>query len=613
MTSYMIEEELRYGNQTAYGISSDGWRHTWAAYLLFVALSSLIGDTTILILSIKYKAIKLHEVIVVIIQHIALSDLMVVLTDVLTKVISVLNQGWVFGTFMCRVAPAPRMYFVTVGLFLVGAMTTSKTLLLKYPLRFGSFAKDNKNVICALCWVAALVSPGLYLYLHLGNKITYFSYRGYQCDFKNPSPSNNWLKTFPILVIFTPACIVLVTTVYILLEARRVAKRYRDRLRWQGTMAALMTALLYLLSVLPHMLFRIIEHFSSEEDNSFMFKEFYRMAISFHYINTISNFYVYCMTVASFREFLVSILLRSSQRTDGVQGDRILRNRYAEGIQDHDIVSADNLEVIQEQDNPGTDDVKSIQEQDFRSTDDVESIQEQDIRSTVHDVESIQEPDNPGTDDVESIQEQDIRSTDDVESIQEQDIRSTVHDVESIQEPDNPGTDDVESIQEQDIPGTDDVESIQEQDILSTDDVESIQEQDIPGTDDVETIQEQDIPGTDDVETIQEQDIPGTDDVEGIQEQDIPGTDDVETIQEQDILGTDDVQSIQELDIPGTDEVESIQEQDIPGTDDVQSIQELDIPGTDDVETIQEQDIPGTDDFENIQEQFIPISNDSIV
>ena len=481
MTSYMIEEELRYGNQTAYGISSDGWRHTWAAYLLFVTLSSLIGDTTILISSIKYKAIRLHVMIVVIIQHIALSDLMVVLTDVLPKVISVLNQGWVFGTFMCRVAPAPRMYFVTVGLFLVGAMTTSKTFLLKYPLRFGSFAKDNKNVICTLCWVAALVSPGLYLYLHLENKITYFSYRGYQCDFKNPSPPNNWIKTFPILVIFIPTCIVLFTTVYILLEARRVAKRYRDRLRWQGTMATLMTALLYILSALPHMLFRIIEHFSSEEDNSFMFKEFYRMAISFHYINTISNFYVYCMTVASFREFLVSILLRSSQRTGGVQGDRILGNRYAEGIQDHDIVIADNLEVVQGQD--------------FQSNRGVESVQERDVQS-------IHDHDIPSKDDVESIQEQDKSSADDVESIQEQDIRSTIHDVESIQEPDIPGTDDVESIREQNIPGTDDVESIQEQHIMGTDDVESIQEQDIPGTDDVESIREQNIPGTDDVESI---------------------------------------------------------------------------------------------------------------
>ena len=442
MTSSMIEEELRYGNQTTYGINSDGWRHTWAAYLLFVTLSSLIGDTSIIISSFKYKAIKLHEVIVVIIQHIALSDLMVVLTDVLPKLISVLNQRWVFGTSMCRAAPAPRMYFVTVGLFLVSAMTTCKTFLLKYPLRFGSFAKDNKNIICTVCWVAALTSPGLYLYLHLESKITYFSYRGYQCDFTNPSPSNNWLKTFPILIIFTPACIVLFTTVYILLEARRVAKRYRDRLRWQGTMATLMTGLLYLLSVFPHMLFRIVDHFSSEEDNSFMFKQFYRMAISFHYINTISNFYVYCMTVASFREFLVSRLLRSYQRTDGVQGDVILRNRCAEGFQDQDIVSADNLEVIKEQDIQINDDVKSIQEQNKQSNDDVESIQEQNIQRN-----------------------------DDVESIQEQNIQRNGLDIQS--------NDDVESIQEQNIQSNDDVESIQEQDIQSNDDVESIQEQNI--------------------------------------------------------------------------------------------------------------------------------------
>ena len=305
----MTEEELKYGNRTAYGISSDGRRHTWAAYLLFVTLSSLIGDTTILISSIRYRAIKLHAITIVIIQHIAFSDLMVVLTDVLPKLISVINQRWVFGTFMCQIAPAPRLYFVTVGLFLVGAMTTSKMLLLKYPLRFGSFARDKKNVICSVCWVAALASPGVNILLQ--DKITYFSYRGYQCDFTSSSPSIHWIKlVFPILLIFIPASVVLVTSICIIMDARKVARRYQDKLRWQGTMATLMTAFLYMVSVLPHVLFRIVERFSSEEDNSFMFKQFNRLAISFHYINTISNFYIYCMTVASFRKFLVSVAVQ---------------------------------------------------------------------------------------------------------------------------------------------------------------------------------------------------------------------------------------------------------------------------------------------------------------
>ena len=333
----MTDEELKYGNRTAYGIHSDGWRHTWAAYLLFVVLSSFIGDTAILVSSIKYKAIKLHATTIVIIQHIALSDLMVALTDVLPKLISVLNHGWVFGTFMCELAPAPRLYFATVGLFLVSAMTASKMFLLKYPLRFGNFARDNKIVICAVCWVAALVSPGVNILLQ--DKITYFSYRGYQCDFTSSSPSIHWIKlVFPILLIVIPTTVVLVTTVFILMDARKVARRFRDKLRWQGTMATLMTAVLYLISVFPHALFRIAERFSSEEDNSFMFKQLNRLAISFHYINTISNFYIYCMTVASFREFIVSIMPRCNQCAGVIRGRSSVSTQCIEGAQSQNIL-----------------------------------------------------------------------------------------------------------------------------------------------------------------------------------------------------------------------------------------------------------------------------------
>ena len=300
----MIDEELRYGNRTTYGIRSDGWRYAWGAYLIFVTISSLVGDSTILIASIKYKAIKLQRITIVIIQHIAVADLMVVLTDVMPKLISVITGRWVFGSLMCRVAPAPRIYFVAAGLYLVSTMTTTKMLLIKFPLRFRTFVMERENLICLGCWVGALVGPAVFL-LSI-NRITYFSYRGYQCDFTDPSPSHGLKLAAPVLLVFTPALVVFATSSFILTEARRVAQRFRDDMKWQGAMATIMTAFLYLLSVFPHLLYRVVERISSEENSSFMLKQFYRIAISFHYFNTISNFYIYCLTVASFRNFIMS-------------------------------------------------------------------------------------------------------------------------------------------------------------------------------------------------------------------------------------------------------------------------------------------------------------------
>ena len=123
----------KYGNKTLYGIESDAMRYTWAGYFLLITASSLIGDSIILIASIKYKAFKLHRVIIVIIQHIAVCDLMVSVTDVLPKLVSVVSGEWVFGSPLCYLTSYARYYFTMASMLLICTMTTSKLLLLKYP------------------------------------------------------------------------------------------------------------------------------------------------------------------------------------------------------------------------------------------------------------------------------------------------------------------------------------------------------------------------------------------------------------------------------------------------------------------------------------------------
>ena len=307
----MNDKALEFGNKTVYGVKSDVSKYTWEVFLIFVAVSSLIGDTTILIASLKYKAIKLHRTIIVIIQHIAFCDLMVVLTDVVPKIISIITEQWILGGFMCRTTPYARYFFILASLLLICAMTTSKMFLIKYPLRFGRIAIKKTHCLCLGCWIGALAFPIVLMFSD--EKAIYFSYRGYQCNFADFDTSSTfyWLKPIlAVLLIFIPACLVVATTVYILIEAKQVARRSRGNLKWQGIMTTVATASFYFISVVPLVTYRILESISKVEDKSesFLFKHFYRVAISFPFINTISNFYIYCLTVASFREFVLSRL-----------------------------------------------------------------------------------------------------------------------------------------------------------------------------------------------------------------------------------------------------------------------------------------------------------------
>ena len=151
--------DIEFSNKTRYGIRGNALRYTWAGYYLFVILSSTIGDTTILVASIKYKAIKLHKVIVTVIQHIAVCDLLVVITDVLPKFATLVANRWVLGQSVCSALPYPSYYVSPASILLICAMTTCKLLLVKYPLRFGTTSSKKAHMLCAACWGIPLIAP----------------------------------------------------------------------------------------------------------------------------------------------------------------------------------------------------------------------------------------------------------------------------------------------------------------------------------------------------------------------------------------------------------------------------------------------------------------------
>ena len=311
----MLREDQEYTNKTTYGIKSDAVRYTWELFLIFVTISSLIGDTTILVASIKYRAIKLQKTIIVIIQHIAVCDLMVVSTNVIPNIITIFADEWVLGSLACKVLAYARVFFILAGSFLICAMTTGKMLHIKYPFRFVRISPKKAHAACSACWTVAAVIP--LVFRVMSGDITYFSYRSYQCDYVGSWQRFNILKPISaVLFIISPSCLVVTATTYILVKAMRTAGAVRGDLNWQGTVAALLTALLYILSAAPQLIYLLLLYIyrSEENKNTYMFTHVYRIAVTFPFINTVSNFYIYCLSITSFREFVFSTVSQCSCR-----------------------------------------------------------------------------------------------------------------------------------------------------------------------------------------------------------------------------------------------------------------------------------------------------------
>lgn len=303
---HMADLDFENEDRLKYSIKSDVVRYTWAGYLIFVLISSLGGDSIILIGSVKYRAVKLHKIIVVTIQHIAVCDLMLSCTCALPKLISLLTNRWVFGNYLCFILFRPMEYYLNAAsLLLICCMTCSKLAILKYPLR--KITLRTAHMSCITCWFAALIIPAIASFVDGSADNVYFSYKSYTCTADYSSKAWPWmLPLMAITFIFLPMCLVVGITISLLVIANKVALRNRACVKWQGVMTTVLIATVYCISLVPFAIYCVAKFSLSceSEENSFFHSHFLRLAISFIYFNTMSNFYVYCLTVASFREFL---------------------------------------------------------------------------------------------------------------------------------------------------------------------------------------------------------------------------------------------------------------------------------------------------------------------
>ena len=301
-----------YSNKTRYGMKNDALRYTWAGYYLFVILSSLIGDSTILVASIKYNAIKLHKVIVVTIHHLAVCDLLTIIVQVLPSFVTTIADEELLGHFVCYLLPYAYFYTNTASILLIGTMTTCKLFLLKYPLKYGATSSRKAHKLCGISWVISLLLPVTLLLVDWSD--VYFTYVFYECV--HGLSSHMWKYLLPLLSLLgpVPVFLVVVTSVYLLVIARQVARRERESLKWQGIVTVILTAAVFCVSWLPmfvilalsKVLYRSEEYDETVSDTAVTLVRIARMFMS---LNTISNFYIYCLTVTSFRDFVRSKLL----------------------------------------------------------------------------------------------------------------------------------------------------------------------------------------------------------------------------------------------------------------------------------------------------------------
>ena len=303
----MMDSEI-YSN-ARYGIQSESERNFWSLYFIFVLLSTLIGDTLILYASFHKIALKINPIIVAVMQHIAVSDLSHTFLCSAPKMISLQANNWILKSAFCGLRSYLSVVVYATGMFLVALLTSLKFLLLKHPARLAGWTVFKTHLICSFIWFFNLVPGIILLAVSDIKKITvYFDYRIYACtyDLKVVDKSLNIPDNLCVSLVTALSLLIIVgatvPTVIYLIKASKTSRRVRGRIPWQGAITVVMTATFFCVANVPH----LVSLMMTDKETSLSSISFYRISYFLLSINTICNFYIYTLTIRSFRVFLSS-------------------------------------------------------------------------------------------------------------------------------------------------------------------------------------------------------------------------------------------------------------------------------------------------------------------
>jgi hypothetical protein len=186
----------------------------------------------------------------------------------------------------------------------------SKFLIVKYPLRAIHLSGKAAHVTTCFIWLYSSIFPTAAV---LRDKAgVYFSYLYYSCSYsctinKSWTPLGHTLYNISVgLSVFLSTAVTFVSSILLLILAKKVSKRAFGRMQWQGILMVLATVAFHILISIPVVVAFLTSLIVGHDKHSV--NKMFRYAVFIAAIAPIGNFYIYTLTLSSFREFLITTL-----------------------------------------------------------------------------------------------------------------------------------------------------------------------------------------------------------------------------------------------------------------------------------------------------------------
>lgn len=299
-------------------------RHLTLTWCLLVITLSITGNTLVLIASLKYHAIRLDKISVVLIRNIAWADLGTAVFVMVPTVGSLAADWWIWGDVMCVVVSHAIWVFSIVNNLLIAALCCNKLFGLMFPLRARLRRQNSGRKIAGTLWVITTTNAVFYLAAQRPCAFETFLDR---CNIQ--STTIFWARVdfaSSILFAFIPLSIILLSTLRLLFFIRSQGLLQRKNL-----LLILSVSVVYLVSLGP-----FIAYYTQRS----LSPGLYACAVYTYYISTVSNPFLYYWSSSSFKEFVRRSARAVSIRVQG-------RNQNVNTCRDPEIITmTDNWLIL---------------------------------------------------------------------------------------------------------------------------------------------------------------------------------------------------------------------------------------------------------------------------
>ena len=277
---------------------------------IIVFITSLVGDSIILIGTIKYKAIKQRKVIIAAIQHLAVLDILTSVLYVLPKTVTLMTDRWDFWPFLCLVYGHFFGFYIFASSLITCLLPVLKLITVKYPLRTGAWSSKMGHKFCFALYFCSiiLISPFVILDLFFAEEndviftnLLYRCGRIYKSDIFNIAQLYISIGCSPAVISSVVLVPMIAASIALLIIAKKSASRFSEPLKWEGVAAIVLTVLVYVSISLPSsvMSFQIFMGHNVFDNNFYV-----RISGHLLILNIMVNFFIYCLFISSFREFI---------------------------------------------------------------------------------------------------------------------------------------------------------------------------------------------------------------------------------------------------------------------------------------------------------------------